>query len=460
MKYVVLLKHITLFTCLCIAGCGGGGSSTPESKESVKKVITVIDGYLHNASICIDRNSNSICDVGEKITEKTNELGQVKIDLKDAQYPLIAQITAGVTTDSDKATQLEASYELIAPANADFITPFSTLAVLDDISLLALSAKLNVNYDAISTDYIANTEIEFKAAHLIARAITPLLHEKLGDNDRLLLNEKVIAISELVAEKINADVDLSTIEISFDDIQKVFYSTPKIANLKSLIVDKSFIYSIYSNHYIANGHFYDMDASFSDKTISLLGKETTFSFAKNILSYGDSSFEFLIANDKFMFSFAQDNTPGIWADDVLIDMATDPIENSFVAGKTIFHLRDINNSNLNQAEPILTKLVFDDEGSVIVTPEGEEGFIATWEVMDWSDLNNNTYRIIYIDFPLDQQKRARLRNEKSMRLEVIFRSPEISVATNFSSIALITDNFLIENESLANLIYNKWRNKD
>lgn len=457
MKYNIRLRAVTLMFPLLATGCGGDTPSTSVGQKT--KTVTVIDGYLHNASICIDKNRNRICELNEEIASKTNELGQIKINLADAKYPIIAKAEAGATKDSDQVTPLTHSYELIAPANADYITPFSTLSYLGDLSLKELAEMIDVDYHAISNDYVDDKQNESQVAHLLARSITPLLDKQIINNDLLTLNEKVGEIRELIHKKVNEGVDLSAIDISYDAQSSVFYSKPKVTSVESHLSGQSFTYSIFSNHYIANGPYdYENTISFNDGTISYLGNQESYQLNGNALLYGNSNFTFLIINENYLFSLSEDNNPGLWIKDSIL-IPTIQIEDNFVAGKTLYHLRDINNSDINNPLPKLTKLEFDSKNNVIVTPEGEEGFAAFWQVKDWTNHNNETYRTIYIEFPEDQQDRASLKHENSMILEMAFVFNELSVATNHSSNALVNENLIIFDEKFAKLIYRKWLNE-
>ncbi|OLQ73477.1 hypothetical protein BIT28_22400 [Photobacterium proteolyticum] len=456
MNYQKRLRTAILICPLFFIGCGGDSSST--SVEQEKRTITVIDGYLQNATICIDKNNNKRCDLNEEIAQRTNEMGQVKIDLADAQYPIIAKAIAGITTDSDKVTPLTQSYALIASANANYVTPFSTLAHLDNLSLQEFAEKIGVDYAAISRDFVGDKQSESQVAHLLARSITPFLEEQVSDNDSSSLNERAGEIRTLIHQKENAGIDLSAIDISYDTHSGVFYSKPKLTSIESHISEQAFIYSIFSNHYIANGHNYDEIVSFNDGTVSYRGNQELYRLDGNTLHYGNKGFTFLIMNDDYLFSFSEDNNPGLWTQGSTSPKPAVQVEDDFVAGKTLYHLRDINTSDVTAPLPKLTKLAFDSKDKVVVTPEGESGFTASWQVKDWTNHNDQTFRTIYIEFPEDQQNRASLKSEKSMILEMVLVSNEISVAINHSSIALVNENIVINDANFARLIYRKWLN--
>jgi len=431
---------------------------TPPEETPVMKTITVIDGYLHNASICIDRNSNSSCEVDEKLLLTTNELGQIEVDTADAVFPIIAQAEAGVTVDSDQQAPLSHSYELIAPANADYITPFTTLAYLNNISLQALAEQYNINASAISGDYVSDQLDQSQLAHLIARSITPFLTPQLANNDIAELKTTVKKITELALNELANATNLSTINISYNSQLARFYSKPKATTLSSYLEDHSFVYTRFSNH-SALDLWPEDDITFNNGIISYINTNEAYTIAKNTLSYGSLSYSFLIMNDNYFLSFSEDNNLGMWTNGSIWNYPTIAIENDFVAGKTLYHLRDINGTlGQDVATPILTKLEFGDENTVTVTPEGEPGFVANWEVSDWTDGDNNTYRTLYIEFPESEQNRASLRREDAMLLAMKLITNKVSVATNHYTMAEVPENLIIADEALARLMYRTWLN--
>ena len=78
----------TLGASLLLFGCGGGGGdsgggSTPAA-TSVDVPITVVDGLIQNANVCLDKNSNGTCESDEP-SGKTDASGKVtlKVDAAD-----------------------------------------------------------------------------------------------------------------------------------------------------------------------------------------------------------------------------------------------------------------------------------------------------------------------------------------------------------------------------------------
>ena len=70
----IRMKRLTLGIAsaglFSLYGCGGGSSSvtpavTPPVVTTTSVPITVIDGAIQNATVCLDKNSNGSCDAGE-----------------------------------------------------------------------------------------------------------------------------------------------------------------------------------------------------------------------------------------------------------------------------------------------------------------------------------------------------------------------------------------------------------
>jgi hypothetical protein len=122
---------------LCIlAGCGGGNDNggsttappvvTPATTTNVS--ITVIDGAVQNAVVCLDKNANGKCDADET-QGKTDATGAVTLAVPNAdvgKYPLLALVgTDAVDADHGPVT---VAYALSAPADqTGVVSPLTTL---------------------------------------------------------------------------------------------------------------------------------------------------------------------------------------------------------------------------------------------------------------------------------------------------------------------------------------------
>jgi hypothetical protein len=207
---------ILAFSTLIMAGCGGGDSGpntsvstptpTPINPGSSQVVIKVIDGYLANAQVCVDRNSDKVCQDGERLAEKTTALGEIVIQQADAQYPLIAQILQGVTIDSDTGFARQ-SYEMISPAGSTEITPFTTLSVLNQMSKEDIASALNIPVADVFSDYVAADSTDVQ---IIARSVALTLNGLGATNGQDTLDSS-ISISNYVST--NAITDPTAIVV-------------------------------------------------------------------------------------------------------------------------------------------------------------------------------------------------------------------------------------------------------
>ncbi len=125
----------------------------------------VIDGYVEAALVCIDLNRNGRCD-GNEPQAYSDAAGAYQLAIpKEATGPLVAEIVAGRSRDSDQPqTTVDKSFRMASPSRGygTDITPFSTLVHLtgqtnyplaEDLvrGLLGLPPYYNVKPTAVAT---------------------------------------------------------------------------------------------------------------------------------------------------------------------------------------------------------------------------------------------------------------------------------------------------------------------
>ena len=124
-------------TSISLTACSGGGGSTgaidPVDPASATTTLSgiVADGYLLNATVCLDLNLSKTCDSGEPMATSTSG-GNYSLEGTQAQinaYPVIAEIIAGTTVDEDNpGVPVAKAYTLTAPAGKGaFVSPLSTI---------------------------------------------------------------------------------------------------------------------------------------------------------------------------------------------------------------------------------------------------------------------------------------------------------------------------------------------
>jgi hypothetical protein len=121
------------FLLLIIVSCtiiGCSDNSSPQSVISGK----VIDGYISNAKVCIDLNKNRSCDANEPSThsDSAGNYSLLNENNQYADYPLIAEITKGISIDSDEPKEtINKSLKLVSPATVTTISSLTTLIYFD-----------------------------------------------------------------------------------------------------------------------------------------------------------------------------------------------------------------------------------------------------------------------------------------------------------------------------------------
>lgn len=129
--------NATLAASIGLTACGGGGGDsagtsdiTPPSTIATVSGI-VADGYLVNATVCLDLDLSKTCDPGEPSAVSASG-GTYSFQATHPQIdssPVVAEIIAGITVDQDDQTApVTKKYTLSAPAGKGaFVSPLSTM---------------------------------------------------------------------------------------------------------------------------------------------------------------------------------------------------------------------------------------------------------------------------------------------------------------------------------------------
>lgn len=240
-----------LAPAMALTACGGGSSSS-DSGQATSGVA--FDGYLRNATVCVDENLNKVCDPGEP-SAKTGPGGQYTIEgltEKQSKLPVVLEARAGETIDEDTisdenpdGTTVVDEFSFSAPAGSKTISPFSTIIQAKKERLIAsgetvaeaerlakreLATDLGVdpeldlaNYDPIAQAK-AGTGVDTenqdaKKLQIVSRILTRNLAETLQDPvlansanrsaGLLLAVEKVAAKASAIKASVDAAVQQS-----------------------------------------------------------------------------------------------------------------------------------------------------------------------------------------------------------------------------------------------------------
>lgn len=254
-KNVLILAVAT--SLLVYSGCGGSGGSsgsgTSESSLANSDVLTgrLIDGYIREATVCLDDNANGYCDESEPKTT-TDMLGAYTISADAYNASLLAY--GGV----DTATQKEFKVVYCAPAESSVITALTTMlyfmetnsTLFNSQALLknafGISQAVNIKtFDALDAQNILSAD---GAAVLSAQlrlqiymhSLTSLLYTYAPDSDFLTLSRLIAAhLAQQIAQNtllfsqsaIEATIEAMGVEIPSEHANVISKSAEKLALL-------------------------------------------------------------------------------------------------------------------------------------------------------------------------------------------------------------------------------------
>ncbi|MBL4797748.1 MAG: hypothetical protein JKY50_10055 [Oleispira sp.] len=200
---------LTVFSASLLFGCSAFDNDDDDDDPVVTTSFSgkVADGYLAGAKVCLDLNSNKVCDEGEPSTTSTDggvfdfdSITQAQLD----SAPLLVEIIVGETVDEDNPNvAITKKYTLTAPAGYAFISPLTTM-VQSEIENSGLSpedaegsvqAKLGTTLD-LSADYVAGAEgeidaDEFARLHKIAQVTVVVLQNNIELVENILAGTDV-----------------------------------------------------------------------------------------------------------------------------------------------------------------------------------------------------------------------------------------------------------------------------
>ncbi|MFS1922790.1 DUF1566 domain-containing protein [Vibrio lentus] len=173
----------------------GGAESDPKLKQSQTQPNSqnisgiALDGYLHNAKVCLDKNSNAMCDSADGEIATTDAEGRFQLDVDNdvAQYPVLVEAVAGITIDMDSPNQpIESGFTLEVPSNnSNVISPMTSLiasvsktsGISFDEATQLVASDLGIDKQLAVGDYSASNSAISREVHMFARGVTRVLQE-------------------------------------------------------------------------------------------------------------------------------------------------------------------------------------------------------------------------------------------------------------------------------------------
>ena len=173
-------------SAMLLAACGGGGSDGATFANTTPTRITVIDGYLQGAVVCVDKNNNGDCDPDET-QGSTDASGRVVLNIPKAdvgKYPIVAAVPASAVDSDQPGKTVGKAYTLKAPKDSpNTVTPLTTLVqhmVESDSSSTEEATTFVVNQTGVQQpldDFINRGDSQTRT---LARTLAALLQDRLN----------------------------------------------------------------------------------------------------------------------------------------------------------------------------------------------------------------------------------------------------------------------------------------
>ncbi|MEA2050462.1 MAG: putative Ig domain-containing protein, partial [Campylobacterota bacterium] len=238
---------ISVVLALLFSGCGGSDDATPDVDEplaptTVTKTISgvAVDGYISGATVCLDINSNDICDSDEPSTT-TSDDGTFSFDTTaTGNYPII--ISGGTDTATDEAFDgvLKNIIEL-SDTNTSLstnITPLTTLSAniyKENIKTnpdftptqakQTMATNLGLTLAQIDKDPLKDKDVFTKAQQIIQT--TKILQSSINIEDKDSFNH----IMEQIATTIKEDTTSKDLNITklIENLETIQYNDKNIS---------------------------------------------------------------------------------------------------------------------------------------------------------------------------------------------------------------------------------------
>ena len=186
---IIPLTALSLATVALISACGGGGSSSTSGVSTLAG--KVIDGYITGATVCLDLNSNRVCDSGEP-SAVTGTNGAYSLTapagVSLAGLHLIVSIPTTATDSDAPGVPIARAYTMLAPAEMPTVISPLTTAVSarmingESLANARIGARTDLSlpgaYD-FASDHIATSNT---AAQNVAKVVAAYLAVDLGAN--------------------------------------------------------------------------------------------------------------------------------------------------------------------------------------------------------------------------------------------------------------------------------------
>jgi len=166
----ILLSSILVSIMVSVSGCNNSDKTNEQldiqkTDSKIQKISGyVVDGYISNATVCLDINNNNKCD-GNEVVSNTDENGFYELDISSITKPEkeIAQVLAfnGFDTINNSKYEGVLKSALIIGEDKINLNPITTLVALNINKnneyinkLKDISQSLNLNPEQINSDIL------------------------------------------------------------------------------------------------------------------------------------------------------------------------------------------------------------------------------------------------------------------------------------------------------------------
>ncbi len=376
------MKKISLLTAslaLVLSGCSDSdGSNTPLPDDGIlgstdSVTVKVIDGYLVNAEVYVDRNENGLPEASEKLSALTDVNGEIVLDQSDAVYPLIVRAIAGKTYDQDKAGRLTETYELTAKAGSETVTPFSTAAKAQSMTVSELAASLNLPESVVSGDYVADSSDDAITTHLYARSLAQYLS---SDSSTLEATSMEAALTEIN----DAVATISESEKAGKYVDNTGTVQDMPPSLEEFLVGSTFSMVSTNSYWFADDGG-ALSVSFAADTLSFDGETVSVTYGNNgyVAAEFDVNEEVAYRGDDLALVFTNENDLNLYSKttDFASGFTAMTATAEMFSGKTFYYVAD--NSTTETPTPVYTTFVFNADDTLTIQQDNAE-YTAYWSI--------------------------------------------------------------------------------
>lgn len=373
------LSLLAMAVSLALTGCGGdsGGSAAASNTTTIK----VIDGYLVNAEVYVDRDNDGVADSDEKLDVLTSTSGEITLNNTDTQYPLIIRAIAGKTYDQDKAGRLTETIELTADAGSTTVTPFTTAAKAQSMSVSDLAASLNLSESVVTGDYAASDSADAEQVHLYARSIAQYLTDDASSLDATSIES---AISE-VNTKVQAISDNDAPNKYVDSTGTVQNMPPTV---EEFLVGKTYYLAStniqYFNGDLANNGNSVPTVTFAADSYTSRGETASLRYADNgfyMTEDGETVHEEIaFRGNNLGLAFTAQNDLNLYTQtNISGGFTAIAATSAMFSGNTFYHIFD--DSTTSSAQPAFVTFIFNADKSLSIKEDGEADRTTSWDIV-------------------------------------------------------------------------------